>query len=135
MSSDQETVTGLTNNHFEFESEITDPKTGQTRLFPMEIDTGSPFALILPKNCEVFFSEYVTDFDLSGAGSKNSPAYSAIIETVGDIDVDYDTLAIMSLSSKRRYGLIGIELLKKLEAEISDKPENKKLRLKNTYID
>jgi hypothetical protein len=101
----------------------------------MEIDTGCHLAVALPRNCEVFFTDHRTTFDLAGAGSKNSPAYNALIEKVGDIDVNYNTLAVMTLSNESKYGLIGIELLKSLGTEIFGEPDDKKMRLKGTHID
>jgi hypothetical protein len=134
MSGNQQTQTGLTNEHFEFEAEIEDPQTGLTTTFPMEIDTGNPVALAMPIYCEEFFTEYVTTVHLGGAGSANSPAYAATIKRLGDMTLDYEALAIMTLDNSSDYGLIGIELLKFFEAEIFDSPSSKKLRLEDTYL-
>lgn len=134
MSNNQRIETGLTNHRFEFEAEIEDPQTGLTTTFPMEIDTGNPVALAMPTYYESFFTEHVTTVNLGGAGSANSPAYEAIIKRLGDMDLDYDTLAIMTLDNSTNYGLIGIELLKLFEAEIFSNPDNKKLSLEDTYM-
>lgn len=134
MSSNQRIETGLTNNHFEFDAEIEDPQTGLITTFPMEIDTGNPVALAMPMFCDEFFTNHVTTISLGGAGSANSPAYEATIKSLGDMDVDYETLAIMTLDNSSNYGLIGIELLNRLDAQIFDDPDDKKLSLEDTYL-
>lgn len=134
MSSNQSTITELESKRFEFPVEIKDPKTGLTSKFQMEIDTGNPIALALPRSWSNFFTRRVATVDLSGAGSAQSPAYDAKITRIGDMKIDYDTMAVMTLTDSTQYGLLGIDLLKKMKAEIYDDPQDKKLRLEDAYI-
>jgi len=71
---------------------------------------------------------------MSGAGSAQSPAYAAKITSIGDIQIEYDTMAVMTLTDTSQYGLLGIELLKYLKTEIYDDPDNKKLRLEKSHL-
>lgn len=133
MSGNQSIETSLTSDHFEFDAEIEDPSTGLTSTFRMEVDTGNPIALALPRYCANFFKNQITTVSLQGAGSANSPAYAAKIIKIGNMQIDYDTMAVMTLTDSQ-YGLLGIELLKHMKAEIYDNPQNKKLRLENTHL-
>lgn len=133
MSSNQSTQTGLSSDHFSFNVQIEDPPTGLVVDLEMEVDTGNPIALALPRSFEHFFSNQRTVIDMQGAGSKRSPAYSARIIGVGGIEMDYNTMAVMTLTDSD-YGLLGIELLKYLKTDIYDDPKSKKLRLEATHI-
>jgi len=135
MSGNQSTETTLTqSDHFEFSVKIEDPDTGLEFNFPMEVDTGCPYALALPDSCENFFSRKQGTLDLGGAGSAQSPVYSADINQVGNIQLDYNTFAVITLEKSYSYGLLGIELLKHLQTKISGEPNSKKLRLEKTHL-
>lgn len=135
MSGNQSSETTLTqSDYFEFSVTIEDPDTGIEFEFPMEVDTGCPFALALPESCENFFSGELGTLDVGGAGSAQSPVYKANINQVGDIHLSYDTIAVITLKKGHSYGLIGIELLKHLKTEIFGDPESKKLRLEKTQL-
>ena len=135
MSGNKSSETTLTqSDHFEFSVKIEDPNTGLEFSFPMEVDTGCPYALALPESCERFFSKRQGTLDLGGAGSAQSPVYSADINEVGDIILTYNTFAVITLEKSYSYGLMGIELLKHLKTEISGKPDSKKLRLEKTHL-
>ena len=125
--------TSLSSKRFEFEVEITDPQTGFSFLFTMEVDTGNPIALALPRSCEHFLTNQLSTIDLRGAGTSNSPAYEANITAIEGMEISYETMAVMTLSHDE-YGLIGVELLKYLETKIHGEPDSKKLRLTNTHL-
>ena len=135
MSDNQSTETTLTqSDYFEFSVKIEDPTSGLEFNFPMEIDTGCPFALALPESCEDFFTAREGMIDLGGAGSTQSPVYRADINQVGEIQLSYNTIAVITLEKSYSYGLIGIELLKHLKTKIFGTPRSKKLRLEKTQI-
>ena len=133
MSDNQSATTGLRSKRFEFDVLMEDPPTGLEFTFPLEVDTGNPIALALPRYCEQFFTQQVTTVDLGGAGSTNSPAYEAKIKDIDGIGIDYDTMAVMTLEDSN-YGLLGVELLKYMKTEVFDDPSNKKLRLEATHL-
>lgn len=135
MSGNQSSETTLTSSkYFEFSVTIEDPSTGIEFEFPMEVDTGCPFALALPESCENFFTGELGKIDVGGAGSAQSPVYEANIVQVGDIQLSYDTMAVITLKKGHPYGLVGIELLKYLKTEIFGDPGSKKLRLEKTHL-
>ena len=133
MSGNQSAQTSLSSDRFEFEVEIEDPATGLTTNFTMEVDTGNPIALALPRHCEHFFTDKMGTVNMSGAGSMQSPAYNARVTAIDSIQMDYETMAVMTLTDSD-YGLLGIELLKHMKTEIYDDPDSKKLRLEATHI-
>lgn len=135
MSGNPSTQTTLTNaNHFEFDAELEDPGTGLTFTVSLEVDTGCPVALALPKLYHQFFTEYQGDINLGGAGSKNSPTFNANIRDVGGVQVDFDTMAVMTLDNQSSYGLLGINFLKFAKTEIFDSPGQKTLKLTDTHF-
>lgn len=133
MSSTPSVTASLNSSHFEFPVRLEDPQTGLEFDFTCEIDTGCPFALCLPRHGQQWFTEYITSYDVQGAGTTNSPAYRASIKSIGGMDVGYETMAIMTLEDSD-YGLIGIELLNYLRTEIHNDPNDKKLTLEKTHL-
>lgn len=134
MSGNPSDETRLTNKHFEFDVEVEDPKTGFVSTFPMEIDTGNPIALAMPRSWSHFFTRQLGTVDLGGAGSAQSPAFDAKIKKIGNIDVNFPTMAVMTLTDSQTYGLIGMEFLKYMRTEIYDKPSDKRLKIENTHL-
>lgn len=133
MSGNQSAETTLSKKRFEFEVEIEDPPTGVATTITMEVDTGSPIAVALPQSYAAYFSDQLTTVDLGGAGTRSSPAYDATVTRVGSIDLEYQTMAVMTLTNSN-YGLLGIELLKYMDTEIYDKPNRKTLRIEDEYL-
>ena len=135
MSGNQSTQTGLNQRkHFEFQVEIEDPDTGLITPFPMEVDTGSPAAIVLPRFCSQFFNEYQGPIKMAGAASGTCPTYNANILSVDSLSMDFETMAIMGLDNSYDYGLLGIDFLKRVYTEIEGPPNGKTMNLEDTHL-
>lgn len=134
MSSNPTISTHLTqNNHFEFSAELEDPKTGLKFSFPLEVDTGCPVELILPKYFDGRFTDFQGYLNMGGAGSGKSATYSVDIKQFGGMSLDFETMAVMTLDNNYRYGLVGMDFLKFFKTEINDQPSQKQLKLEHSH--
>lgn len=136
MSGNPSTQTLLNSrkDHFEFDVEIEDPGTGLVSTFTMEVDTGSPFAILLPNYCSQFFNNYQGDVNVGGAGSGQSPLFEANLKSVGQLNMNFQTYAVMGLDKSYDYGLLGINFLKYVKTEIYGPESNKEIMLEDTHL-
>lgn len=133
-TSENETLQLGSRKDFRAQARLEDPETGLVYQYPLEIDTGNPDAISLPRTHAYKFNEYVGDVARSGAGTGQSECYSVKIQRLGTMELDFETIAVMTLSNRSDYGLIGIDLLKMMSVEIYDEPEEKKMTLSADYL-
>lgn len=100
-----------------------------THSFDCVVDTGNPDAIAVPENYEENLTRFIGEENRGGAGVKNSRKYGIVITNIGDIETEHTTACICSLRNRHSPGLIGIDLLKYMSAELYGKPEEKLLDL------
>lgn len=100
-----------------------------THSFNCVVDTGNPDAIAVPKNYAENLIRFIGEENRGGAGAKNSQKYGIVITKMGDIELEHTTACICSLRNRHSPGLIGIDLLKYMSAELYGQPNEKFLDL------
>lgn len=121
-------------NRFTVSTTFVDPDTGNELRIPCEVDTGNPTEVALPKSESSRFTEFEFMDNYGGAGIGPCEVYSATLRKIGSLSVEYECRVTMALEESYPYGLIGVDLLKYMTANLDGDPSSKYLDLYPTHM-